>query len=63
MPELQAIVLIGRDGRADGVERAGFGKNRRQLLADRDYFKAQVEKDAGTYVSEHPDTKSFRRRK
>jgi two-component system NtrC family sensor kinase len=51
MPQLQTIVLIGRDGRPlvsstlDAVPAdARFG--------DRDYFKAQVDHDVGTYVSD-----------
>jgi two-component system, NtrC family, sensor kinase len=51
MPQLQAIVLIGRDGRplaSSALELVKTDSN----LADRDYFKAQVDKDAGTYVSD-----------
>jgi two-component system NtrC family sensor kinase len=51
MPQIQAIVLIGRDGRPlassalDTVpEDASF--------AHRDYFTAQAERDIGTYVSD-----------
>jgi two-component system, NtrC family, sensor kinase len=51
MPQLQAIVLVGRDGRplassklTSVVTNANF--------ADRDYFKAQVDHDIGTYVSD-----------
>ena len=51
MPQLQAIVLIGRDGRplaSSALESVKTGVN----FADRDYFKAQTDKDAGTYVSD-----------
>jgi two-component system, NtrC family, sensor kinase len=51
MPQLQAIVLIGRDGRplaSSALETVKTNVN----FADRDYFKAQVDRDAGTYVSD-----------
>jgi two-component system NtrC family sensor kinase len=51
MPQLQAIVLIGRDGRplaSSALETVKTDVN----FADRDYFKAQADKDAGTYVSD-----------
>jgi two-component system NtrC family sensor kinase len=51
MPQLQAIVLIGRDGRplaSSALETVKPDVN----FADRDYFKAQADKDAGTYVSD-----------
>ena len=51
MPQLQAIVLIGRDGRplaSSALESVKADVN----FADRDYFKAQADKDAGTYVSD-----------
>jgi two-component system, NtrC family, sensor kinase len=51
MPQLQAIVLIGRDGRplaSSALESVKTNVN----FADRDYFKAQADKDAGTYVSD-----------
>jgi two-component system NtrC family sensor kinase len=51
MPQLQAIVLIGRDGRplaSSALESVKTDVS----FADRDYFKAQVVKDAGTYVSD-----------
>ena len=51
MPQLQAIVLIGRDGRplaSSALESVKTDVN----FADRDYFKAQADKDAGTYVSD-----------
>jgi len=51
MPQLQAIVLIGRDGRplaSSALEIVKTDVN----FADRDYFKAQADKDAGTYVSD-----------
>ncbi len=51
MPQLQAIVLIGRDGRplaSSALESVKTEVN----FADRDYFKAQADKDVGTYVSD-----------
>jgi len=51
MPQLQAIVLIGRDGRplaSSALEAVKTNVN----FADRDYFKAQADRDAGTYVSD-----------
>jgi two-component system NtrC family sensor kinase len=51
MPQLQAIVLIGRDGRplaSSALDAVKTDVN----FADRDYFKAQADKDAGTYVSD-----------
>ena len=51
MPQLQAIVLIGRDGRplaSSALESVKTDVN----FADRDYFRAQADKDAGTYVSD-----------
>jgi len=51
MPQLQAIVLIGRDGRplaSSALEAVKTNVN----FADRDYFKAQADKDTGTYVSD-----------
>lgn len=51
MPQVQAIVLIGRDGRllaSSAPQIAPPNAN----FSDRDYFKAQVERDAGTYVSD-----------
>jgi two-component system NtrC family sensor kinase len=51
MPQLQAIVLIGRDGRplaSSALEIVKADVN----FADRDYFRAQADKDAGTYVSD-----------
>jgi two-component system, NtrC family, sensor kinase len=51
MPQLQAIVLVGSDGRplaSSTLESVKTDAN----FADRDYFKAQVEHDAGTYVSD-----------
>ncbi len=51
MPQLYAIMLVGRDGRplaasllAAVPDDVSFG--------DRDYFQAQLEHDAGTYVSD-----------
>jgi len=51
MPQLQAIVLIGRDGRPLASSALAAVKPDANF-ADRDYFKAQVDKDAGTYVSD-----------
>jgi two-component system, NtrC family, sensor kinase len=51
MPQLQAIVLIGRDGRplaSSALETVKTDVS----FADRDYFRAQADKDAGTYVSD-----------
>ena len=51
MPQLQAIVLIGRDGRplaSSTLESVKTDVN----FADRDYFQAQADNDAGTYVSD-----------
>jgi two-component system, NtrC family, sensor kinase len=51
MPELQAIVLIDRNGvpmASSALPSVKIDSN----FADRDYFKVQVQKDAGTYVSE-----------
>src|SRR5689334_3914296 len=50
LPQLQGIVIIDREGRplvASNVLPAPTNVN----LANRDYFTAQVSKDAGTYVS------------
>ena len=51
MPQLQSIVIVGRDGRllassVPGALAAGTD------LSDRDYFKAQVDGTAGTYVGD-----------
>jgi two-component system NtrC family sensor kinase len=51
MPQLQAIVVIGRDGRplaSSALDTVKTNVN----FAERDYFKAQADKDAGTYVSD-----------
>ena len=51
MPQLQAIVLIGSDGRplaSSALEAVKTDVN----FADRDYFMAQASHDAGTYVSD-----------
>ncbi|MGC1779505.1 MAG: ATP-binding protein [Xanthobacteraceae bacterium] len=57
MPQVQSIVLVGRDGRllaasAPAATAAGAG------FADRNYFKAQMDGDAGTYVGD-PRTSQF----
>jgi len=51
MPQVHAIVLVGRDGKplAASSPAAGSGD---LALNDRDYFQAQSERDAGTYVSD-----------
>jgi two-component system NtrC family sensor kinase len=51
MPQLQAIVLIGHDGRplaSSILESVKTDVN----FADRDYFQAQLDHDVGTYVSD-----------
>jgi two-component system NtrC family sensor kinase len=51
MPQVQAIVLIGRDGRplaSSALEAVKTDVN----FADRDYFMAQANHDVGTYVSD-----------
>jgi len=50
MPQVQSIDLIDRDG---GViaSSAPQPDQKNENLAERDYFKAQVESDAGTYIS------------
>ena len=50
MPQVQSIDLIDRDG---GViaSSAPQPDRKNENLAERDYFKAQVESDAGTYIS------------
>src|SRR5579884_672062 len=51
MPQLQAIVLIGSDGRplaSSALDRVKTDVN----FADRDYFQAQAKSDVGTYVSD-----------
>ncbi len=50
MPQLQAIVLIGRDGRPLASSALASVKTDVNF-SDRDYFKAQAASDAGTYVS------------
>src|SRR5271155_4508418 len=51
MPQLQAIILIGGDGRAFASSALASVKTD-LTFADRDYFRAQADHDAGTYVSE-----------
>ncbi|HKM87061.1 MAG TPA: ATP-binding protein, partial [Xanthobacteraceae bacterium] len=51
MPQLHAILLVGRDGRplaASTLAAVPDGVN----FSDRDYFQAQLDRDAGTYVSD-----------
>ncbi len=57
MPQVQSIVLIGRDGRllASSVPEAMQGG---ADFSDRDDFKAQADSSAGTYVGDvHPSKK------
>jgi two-component system NtrC family sensor kinase len=56
MPQLQAIMLVGRDGRPLVASSLGAVPSRINF-SDRDYFRAQVNDDPGTYVS---DTRSPR---
>src|SRR4029077_6108548 len=49
--QLQAIVVIGRDGRPLASSALAAVKTNVNF-ADRDYFKAQADRDAGTYVSD-----------
>jgi two-component system NtrC family sensor kinase len=51
MPQLQAIVLIGSDGRPLASSALANVKADANFI-DRDYFSAQAGKDAGTYVSD-----------
>jgi len=51
MPQLQAIVLVGSEGRplaSSTLEQVHANAD----FSDRDYFRVQRERDAGTYVSE-----------
>jgi two-component system NtrC family sensor kinase len=51
MPQLHAILLVGRDGRplvASTLAAVPYGVN----FSDRDYFQAQFDRDAGAYVSD-----------
>jgi len=51
MPQLDAILLVGRDGRPLATSVAGAIPPDVNL-GDRDYFQIQRERDAGTYVSD-----------
>ncbi len=51
MPQVQAIVLVGRDGRALASSGAAAMQSGADF-ADRDYFQAQADGDTGTYVSD-----------
>jgi len=51
MPQLQAIVLIGSDGRPLASSALAAVKTNVNF-SDRDYFRAQADRDAGTYVSD-----------
>ncbi|MGB7035068.1 MAG: ATP-binding protein, partial [Xanthobacteraceae bacterium] len=56
--QVQSIALVGRDGRllaASAPTGTGAGMAAGVSFADRDYFKAQMDGDAGTYVGDpHP---------
>jgi len=50
MPQVQSMDLIDRDGKI--IASSSPQPNlKAENLSERDYFKAQVEKDAGTYIS------------
>ena len=51
MPQLHGILLVGRDGRPLVGSRLESVRSD-IALGDRDYFAAQVQRDAGTYVSD-----------
>jgi two-component system NtrC family sensor kinase len=51
MPQLQAIIVVDRDGRRL-VASMRYPVPHDPELTDRSYFRAHVEHDAGTYVSE-----------
>jgi two-component system, NtrC family, sensor kinase len=51
MPQLDAIVLVGRDGRPLVASMLAAVPNAVRF-DDRDYFRAQLDHDAGTYVSD-----------
>jgi two-component system, NtrC family, sensor kinase len=51
MPQLHAILLVGRNGRPMAASSLSAVPEN-VLLNDRDYFQAQLERDAGTYVSD-----------
>jgi two-component system, NtrC family, sensor kinase len=50
MPQVQSIDLMDRDGKIL-VSSSLQADRKNEDLAERDYFKAQMEKEAGTYVS------------
>src|SRR5207237_9258091 len=50
-PEIQSIVLFDRAGHPL-VSSLGYPVPRELSAADRDYFRVQVDKDAGAYVGE-----------
>jgi two-component system, NtrC family, sensor kinase len=50
MPQLRGIVIVGRDG-TPLVRSASLVVPEGANFSDRDYFKAQQSRDAGTYVS------------
>ena len=51
MPQLHAIVLVGRDGRPLAASSLASVPDD-VSFADRDYFQAQIDQDPGTYVSD-----------
>ena len=52
MPQVQAIVIIGRDGQPIASSMHAKTSSPTPISAGRDYFIAQVGSDAGTYVSD-----------
>ena len=52
MPQLHAILLVGRDGRPLAASTLVGAVPDGVNFSDRDYFQAQLERDAGTYVSD-----------
>jgi two-component system, NtrC family, sensor kinase len=51
MPQVRSIDLINRNGKIL-VSSSPQSDSKSENLADRDYFKVQAEKDAGTYIGE-----------
>ena len=51
MPQLQGILLIGRDGRPLATSALAVVPGDK-IFSDRDYFRVQRDSDAGTYVSD-----------
>ena len=52
MPQLQGILVVDRDGRRLAGSSAGPAPAADTTRAGRSYFRAHVEREAGTYVSE-----------